>query len=242
MDSTFGIASRDMVYLRRVYFWLLVGVLTTAASAWMSLNLGDMESTVLDAKEGAISVPPMVAAMAAHPYASPLLFLGLVFVTLVCRNIPAVSSASYLLFTAFAGVFVGPLLFLAEWKAAHHATLSAHPIRDSFLMTLTVFVGLSTYVWVSKRDFSWLGGFLYIGLWVTIIASIMCIFVGSHALEMAVDSVVVLLFSGYILYDTQRVLQKSDGDDPMGDAMNLYLDVLNIFIRLVSITSSSKDD
>ena len=51
---------------------------------------------------------------------------------------------------------------------------------------------------------------------------------------------VILLFCGFIVYDTQKVLQKSNGEDAIGDALNLFLDVFNIFIRLLNITSSTR--
>jgi modulator of FtsH protease len=237
--ESFGV-SRDTTYARLVYTWLTVGMLISAATSWMTLNLGDHVMYQIEKNMGQTEVPSAVAALCDHPYMAMFLMFGLIIMAGVGRRIPGISTVAYLAFTAFSGAYIGPLLFVAQYNAAHHTTLSAHPIRDSFFMTAASFIGLSSYAWTTKRDFSPLAGFLNVGLWVIIAASIMAIFMGSRPFELAVDSACILLFSGFILFDTQKILN-GDQDDAVGDALNIFLDVFNIFVRFLGILGSSKD-
>jgi modulator of FtsH protease len=65
-------------------------------------------------------------------------------------------------------------------------------------------------------------------------------FLHSSALSLAVASVSVLLFSGYILYDTSRILRAGEEDDAVGAALRLFLDVVNLFLALLRILSASR--
>jgi modulator of FtsH protease len=94
---------------------------------------------------------------------------------------------------------------------------------------------------LSKRDFSFLGGALSMGLWVLIGASLIGLFVGGNAFSLAIASVGVLLFGGFVLYDTSRMLRDPSNRDPVGAAIGLYLNFLNIFIFLLRILSSRRD-
>jgi modulator of FtsH protease len=93
---------------------------------------------------------------------------------------------------------------------------------------------------MSKRDFSFLGGFLSMGLWVLIGASLLSFFVGGASFSLAIASVGVLLFGGYILFDTSRILRDPTNRDPVGAAIGLYLNFLNMFLFLLRILSSGR--
>jgi FtsH-binding integral membrane protein len=233
--------SRDMTYVRQVYLWLVVGLLVASGTAWLSLNVGTLTYVTMETGHPDVLAPAIVAWATEHFWISFILSIVLVICATVFRKVRGLSAVFYFVFTGVMGVIAGPALFYAQYKAAQHVTLSANPIRDSFLLTLGAFLGLTAYSWTSKRDFSWMAGMLWTGLWVTLIATCISIFTGSRPFILAVDSVVILLFCGYIVYDTQQILKKSNGDDAIGDALNLFLDVFNIFVRLLSISSSSKD-
>jgi len=110
----------------------------------------------------------------------------------------------------------------------------------AFLLTVLGFTGLTSYALLSKRDFSFLGGFLSMGLWVLIGASILGMFVGGSAFSLAIASVGVLLFGGYILFDTSRMLRDPSNRDAVGAAIGLYLNFLNLFLFLLRILASSR--
>ena len=103
------------------------------------------------------------------------------------------------------------------------------------------FVGLSAYALTTKRDFSAIGGFLGMGLFVVIGASVLNLFLGASVLSLAIASVTILLFGGYVLYDTQRMLREGDLK-PVPAALGLYLNFLNLFLALLRILSGGRRD
>ena len=115
-------------------------------------------------------------------------------------------------------------------------------MRDAFLLTAITFGGLTGYCFVTKRDFSFMGAALSTGLWVVIGASLLGFFFHSTALSLAVASVAVILFAGYILYDTSRILRSGAvaTGDAVSAALSLFLDVINLFLALLRILSSQR--
>lgn len=239
--ALFNERSESNSYLRRVYAWLATGVAVCALSAWASLSTGTPVDVMLDGRP--VNVPPIVAVLVEHPVFGSLIFIGLVlFATLFRKAEASIAATVYLFATAFTGVFIGPAIFIAQMAAHEGRTLSGHPLRDALILTAAGFGGITTYVFVTKKDFSPWNGIFMTGLWVLIAASILGLFLQSTALDLAISSVAVLLFSGFIAIDTSMVMQKSNGDDAIGDALNLFLDVLNLFINLLRILASTKSD
>lgn len=233
ISSTYFTASDELSYLRKVYAWLVVGILTAGAAGYTTLNFG----TAVDMEIGGthVSVPPLTAMMANHGIFFGLGLIGLAFVAGFVRKVPGLNLLAYFGITSLSGAFCAPAIVLAQAHAKAGLTMSSNPVRDAFALTLTAFVGLSAYTLVSRRDFSAMGAFLWTGLLVVIGASILGIFLQSRAYDLAVSSVAVLLFTGYILFDTSRLLHDSKRDDAIGDALHLYLDVLNLFVHLLRI-------
>ena len=123
--------------------------------------------------------------------------------------------------------------------ATHGATMDPSPVRDAFLLTGASFTGLTGYVLITRKDFSFLGASLSMGLWVVLGAMLLSFFVQSAALSLAIASVGVILFSGYILYDTSRILRDPERN-AVSAALRLFLDVVNLFLSLLRILSSSR--
>ena len=107
--------------------------------------------------------------------------------------------------------------------------------------TAVIFLGLSGYALVSKRDFSFLGGFLFAGMMVALIAMVANIFLAIPALSLAVASVVILLMSGFILFDTSRIARGEETNYIMA-TYSIYLSIFNIFISLLQILGIMGDD
>jgi len=243
MDNSFNLGydaglSRETVYLRRVYAWLTVGLGITLATSWASLTqFGTREVSL---KGSILHVPNLVADMMEHPILSAVLFFAL---GLGSRFLSQARGAGglFLLFSAFNGVFLGPALFVAQYKASAGATLSPNPILHALILTICAMVGLTTYVLTTRRDFTALGGFLSSGLLVLIGASVLGIWIHAESFHLAVASVGVLVFMGFILFDTSRMLHKSSYDDAIGDAWELYMDFVNLFLELLRILASKKD-
>ncbi|HZT41160.1 MAG TPA: Bax inhibitor-1 family protein [Chthonomonadaceae bacterium] len=100
---------------------------------------------------------------------------------------------------------------------------------EAAILTAAVFGGLSLYAIQSKRDFSFMGGFLFVGLLALVVTGIVLIFVHAALLQTIYTFVGVLIFSGYVLYDTSLILKKLGPNDTVTGAISLYLDLINLF-------------
>jgi modulator of FtsH protease len=110
-------------------------------------------------------------------------------------------------------------------------------------MTSVAFGGISMFALTTKRDYSNMGKMLFIALIILIVGSISNIFIGSPILQLGIAMVGALLFSAFILYDTQQIV-KGGFSSPIEAAIALYLDFFNLFISLLQIFAAfnSSDD
>ena len=115
-------------------------------------------------------------------------------------------------------------------------------IATAFGGTGIIFLGLSGYALTSKRDFSFMGGFLFAGMMVLVIAMLANIFFEMPALSLAISAGVILVMSGFILFDTSRIARGEETNYIMA-TYGLYLSIFNIFISLLNLlTAFSGDD
>ena len=114
-------------------------------------------------------------------------------------------------------------------------------IGTAFGGTGLIFLGLSGYALTSKRDFSFMGGFLFAGIMVVFIAAIANIFLAMPALALAVSAGIILLMSGFILFDTSRIVNGGETNYIMA-TYGLYLSIFNIFISLLQILGVMGDE
>jgi len=223
--------------LRKVYSLFTGGVASAIAGGLVALYSG----APVEARTGAgpISLPPLVAFAVDHYVVTMLLYFGAFFAASSLRRTPGVNVLALFGYTFVTGLFVAPSIFFAHLVASHGAPLDPSPVRDAFLLTGASFAGLTGYVFVSRRDFSFLGASLSMGLWVVLAAMLLSFFVHAAALSLGIASVGVLLFSGYILYDTSRIL-RDPTEDAVSAALRLFLDVVNLFLFLLRILSSNR--
>jgi len=138
-------------------------------------------------------------------------------------------------FTGLMGAGLGPLL-------NHYAAMPNGPmlIMQALGSTALIFFGLSAYALNTKKDFSFMGGFLTVGLIVVIVASIVNIFVGSSLMFMVLNAAVVLIMSGLILFDTSRIINGGE-TNYIRATVSLYLSVYNLFTSLLALLGASDD-
>jgi len=222
-------------YLRKVYLYFTGGIAAAIGGALIALYAGQP----IDVGDG-LSIPPIVAFGIQHWIISLLAYFGAFMVASYVRRAPGLNVAALGAYGFVTGLFLAPMLFFAQLAASHGQTLDSSPVRDAFLLTGAAFTGLSGYVLISRKNFSFLGAGLSMGIWVILGAMILGFFLQSAVLQLAIASVGVLLFCGYILFDTSRILHEPD-DDPVGAALRLFLDVVNLFVFLVRILASSRD-
>ncbi|MDD3575700.1 Bax inhibitor-1/YccA family protein [Halothiobacillus sp.] len=116
---------------------------------------------------------------------------------------------------------------------------------DQIVMTAlggtgAIFLALSAYALISRRDFSFMGGFLMVGMIVVLLAMLGNLFFDLPALSMALSGAVILLMSGFILYDTSRMVNAGE-DNYLMMTVSLYLSIFNIFVSLLNILGASRD-
>ena len=114
-------------------------------------------------------------------------------------------------------------------------------IATAFGGTGIIFLGLSGYALTSKRDFSFMGGFLFAGMLTVVIAIVANLFFAIPALSMAISAAIIMLMSGFILFDTSRIINGGETNYIM-TTYGLYLSVFNIFISLLSLLGIMSDD
>jgi FtsH-binding integral membrane protein len=170
--------------------------------------------------------------MATHPVMFPLLMfgamMGLMFTVTKLRN-SIWGVAALLAFTFVAGVFLGPIL-----QVALHLRNGAQLIGMAAAGTGIIFGSLATLATVTKKDFSFMGKFLFIGLILLIVASIANLFLQIPALMLTISSIAVLIFSAYILFDVSRIVLGGETNYVMA-TLALYLDIYNLFINLLQL-------
>jgi modulator of FtsH protease len=238
-----GEAAEKLVFLRKVYGYFTGSVLAAAMGAGVALYAGAGLSQIsVPIGHRVVVIPPLVAFVANHFLIGALLMLGAFYAASYVRERPGVNVAALFGASFYSGIYIAPTLWIATAMASSGMTYSTSPVRDAFLLASLGFVGLSAYAHMSRKDFSFLAGFVSMGLWVVIGAGILNIFLGSSAFSLAIASVGVLLFGAYILFDTSRLRRDPSNADPVGAAINLYLNFLNLFLFLLRLLSAQRRD
>ncbi len=140
------------------------------------------------------------------------------------------------LFTGLMGASIGPLL-------NRYAALpnGSEIIMQAMGATAFIFFALSAYTLTTKKNFSFMGGFLFVGLIMALIAGIANIFFQIPALHLAINAVIVLVMSGFILYDTSNIIHGGE-TNYLRATVSLYLNILNLFTSLLSLINAASDD
>lgn len=171
----------------------------------------------------------------------PLAILEVVMLLVVIffRRKKAISYTFLYAFTFISGITLYPIV------AYYAATAGANVVMMAFGTTTVVFTGVGVYAAKSKRNFSFLGGFLLAALLALVAISIFNIFIPLSSTGMLAYSFIgVLVFSGYVLFDISRMKHYGvSAEEVPLMALNLYLDFVNLFISILRIFGilSSKD-
>jgi modulator of FtsH protease len=139
-------------------------------------------------------------------------------------------------FTGLLGLGLGPTL---------NAFLSM-PGGSEVIMTAmggtgVIFLGLSAYALMTKKDFSFLGGMMFAGMIVVLIAALANIFLQMPGLQLAISGAVILIMSGFILFDTSRIINGGETNYILATA-SLYLSIYNIFVSLLQILGAFNNE
>jgi len=195
-------------FLKKVYGLVLLGLVCSGLGGYLALSTG------------------AVGLIAQHRIASALLYFGLFFGAMRGRKVEGLNILLLTTFTAFSGVVISPLVAFAGPAATTNALAT----------TCAVFLGLSIYAATTKRDFSFLRAFLITAILALIVTQLLnAFFFRSAPIQGALAGVGVLIFSGFILFDTSRLMRSETFDEPIAFALSLYLDILNLFVSLLQL-------
>ncbi len=167
------------------------------------------------------------------PYMGPLVtlggYFGLLFLTTSLRN-SAWGLLSIFALTGFMGLTLGPMI---------NAYLSFYSNGAELVMTAmggtaAIFLGLSSYALTTRKDFSFMGGYIFVGILVAFLAGIGALIFSIPALSLAVSAVFILLMSGYILYLTSAMVHGGETNYIMA-TISLYVAIYNLFTSLLHI-------
>ncbi|MCH7671483.1 MAG: Bax inhibitor-1/YccA family protein [Proteobacteria bacterium] len=161
-----------------------------------------------------------------------MLFIGGFIMTFVVRK-NANSSRGLIavfIFAALMGAALGPMISIYMQAYVNGSAIVAQALGG----TAIIFLSLSGYALTSGKDFNFLGGFIFTGMMVAIVAMIANIFLQIPALSLAISSAVILIMSGFILFDTSRIMNGGERNYIMA-TVSLYLSIFNIFIHLLKL-------
>ncbi len=170
--------------------------------------------------------------LAQYPIMGPLLMLAAMFALMFAVSATRNSIWGVVLLLAFTfvmGWWLGPML-----QYALNFRNGGQLVGIAAGGTGVIFFTLAGIATVTKKDFSFMGKFLMVGLVLLIIASIANLFFQVPAASMTISALVVLLFSGYILYDVSQIVQGGETNYVMA-TLKIYLDIYNIFINLLNL-------
>ncbi|WP_374087548.1 Bax inhibitor-1/YccA family protein [Methylomicrobium lacus] len=194
--------------LRNTYMLLSMTLLFSALTAGLSMTLN-------------LPHPGMVLTLVGY--------FGLLFLTTKLRN-SAWGLVSIFALTGFMGLTLGPII---------NQYLHAFTNGDQLVMTAlggtgVIFLGLSAYALTTRKDFSFMGGFLMVGVLVAFLAGLGAIFFTIPALSLAVSAMFILLMAGMILFETSNIVHGGETNYIMA-TISLYVSIYNLFLSLLQL-------
>lgn len=162
-------------------------------------------------------------------------YFGLLFLTTKLRD-SAWGLLAVFGLTGFMGYTLGPIV-------SHYLSLpnGGQTVAMAMGGTGAVFLGLSAYALASRRDFSFMGGFLMVGMITVFLASLAGVFLQIPALSLAVSAACVLLMSGFILFETSNIINGGETNYIMA-TVSLFVSIYNLFLSLLQLTGAIGDD
>jgi len=207
--STQGPAQR---VLRNTYLLLALTMVPTVLGAWIGTRTA-----------GIIMASPMISMLVLLAGV-----IGLQFAIAKYRN-SAVGIALLLLMTGLLGWWLGPLL-----NVALSMSNGMQLVGYAAVGTGVIFFAMGAVASTSKRDFSFMGKFLFVGMWALLLAIIANYFLQIPALALTISTLVIVVFSLFLVYDLQRIVRGGETNYVMATT-GVYLSLFNIFANLLHL-------
>ena len=215
-QTTQDLALQQNRVLRNTYLLLALSMVPTVLGAWLGVQL-------------------RFSFFAGSPMISFLVFMGVAFAFMwgIERSKNSGLGVALLLgFTFFMGLMLSRILQYAL-GFSNGGTLIAMAAGG----TGAIFFTLAGVATVTKKDFSFLGKFLFIGMIVVLLAAVANIFFMIPALALTISALSVMIFSAYILYDISRIVNGGETNYVMA-TLSVYLDIYNVFVSLLNLLTA----
>ena len=200
--------------LRNTYWLLALSLLPSIAGAFVGMQLN------------------FFAFFQSSPIMAPLLMFGLMIGSLFV--VTALRNSSWGVVALFGFTFIAGLALTPILTVALGLRNGGQLIGLAGGMTAVIFFALAGIATVTKKDFSFMGKFLFVGLILLIVASLANLFFQVPAASVAISAIAVMIFSAYILYDVSRIVHGGETNYIMA-TMSLFLNIYNIFLSLLNI-------
>ncbi|MEW6991860.1 Bax inhibitor-1/YccA family protein [Colwelliaceae bacterium 6441] len=198
--------------LRNTYALLALTLLFSAITASISM---------------ALNMPPLGI------FVTLIGYFGLLFCTHKYRN-QTLGIVFVFALTGFMGFTLGPILN-SYWSMAPQVVIKA------LSLTALVFFGLSAYAVTTKKNFNFLGSFLFVGILVAFLCGLAAIFMALPALSLAVSAMFVLLMSGLILYQTSEIIHGGERNY-ISATVTLYISIYNLFTSALHLFGANQSE
>ena len=200
--------------LRNTHWLRAISLLPVVGGAWLGMQFN------------------FVALFKSAPIMTPLLMfgamMGMLFAVTALRN-SAWGVAALLGFTFVSGVFLTPILSVAGGLKN-----GGQLVALAGGMTAAIFFAMATIATVTKRDFGFLGKFLFVGLVLLVVASLANLFFQVPAVSLTISAIAVLLFSAYLLYDVSNIVNGGE-TNYVTATLGIFLNLYNIFVSLLNL-------
>ncbi len=213
-------ATERLEFLRKTYLLFLAGILCCVVTGAATLHVPAL-------MRASLSVLQM-------PLLAMILIIGLSWGAQAVSRVEGLNYAALFGFTAVIGWIFTPILAIYEMR-------QPGILGQASALTIIMFGALTTYVFISKKDFSFMGGLLFVGLVGLVLGGLVNAFlIHSPIASYLMAWFTLLLFSGYVLYDTSNIMRRYDTRSYCSAALSLFLDFFNMFLAIIRILAGSR--
>ncbi len=207
-------------FLQRVYGWMLGALALCAVGAAASIEYNLTARLLQTGIMGWILIT--------------VAWIGLAHVVQKVRHQPVVNILAFAAYALFTGFVVSGLVYVALLMGSMHGDSSQYVVQ-AFGLTALTFGGLTVYAFFSKRDFSFLRGMLTIGAFAILGLLILEFFIQSSILALGTSFLAVLVFGGFTLYDTQKIIRTYPSNEHVAGAVTLFTNFVLLFMHILRI-------
>lgn len=220
-----------MAFIKRVYAWMLGAVVICSVGAWASISMGFADKL---ARTGTFTWLAVIIGWGAVGWGAQKV-----------RHTPTLNVLAFVGYSLYSGMVVSVIVWVAMMYGQALANNPGIYVYQALGITTAAFTGLSCYAFFTKRDFSWMRGMLTLALFGLIAMMLLNMFiVESTILSLGISFAVVLVFGGFVLYDTQKVLKEFPTNEHIAGAITLFTDFVMLFwhiLRIILILASGGD-